>query len=142
MTSRASETECSINPRSMTETIDVVASRSPLKIAMALYGDISFDSRVQREAESLAAAGHDVTVYCLKGSVATDRYAVRTLRPGGSAVLPDGQSPFLRSDRASKATRLVARARWVVGYARTIRAWGRWASPMLPVTWISGMCTT
>ena len=32
---------------------------------MAVYGDISHDSRVQREAAALSDAGHAVTVYCL-----------------------------------------------------------------------------
>ena len=32
---------------------------------MALYGDLSYDSRVQREATTLHAAGYGVTVACL-----------------------------------------------------------------------------
>ena len=39
-----------------------------LRVAMVVYGDISFDSRVQREANSLARAGHSVTIFCLEGS--------------------------------------------------------------------------
>ena len=34
-------------------------------IAMALYGDLSYDSRVQREATTLHAAGYEVTIVCL-----------------------------------------------------------------------------
>ena len=39
-----------------------------LRVAMALYGDITYDSRVLREAETLARAGHDVTIHSLSGS--------------------------------------------------------------------------
>ena len=39
-----------------------------LRVAMVVYGDIALDSRVQREANSLAQAGHAVTIFCLSGS--------------------------------------------------------------------------
>ena len=42
-----------------------------LRIAMVLHGDITFDSRVQREANSLVQAGHSVTLFCLEGSHVT-----------------------------------------------------------------------
>ena len=35
------------------------------RVAMALYGDITYDSRVRKEARSLAEAGYDVTIVCL-----------------------------------------------------------------------------
>ena len=38
---------------------------SGLRIAMALYGDLTYDSRVRKEARSLAEAGYDVTIVCL-----------------------------------------------------------------------------
>ena len=42
-----------------------------MKIAMVAYGDISHDSRIQREANSLAEAGYDVAVFALAGSRGT-----------------------------------------------------------------------
>ncbi len=94
---------------------------------MALYGTLTNDSRVIREAETLTRAGHEVTVYCLDGVAPPDasfRFVAGIPR---SAVLPDGSSPFLNSTAASLPRRIVARARWLIGYARTIRSWGRWA---------------
>ena len=45
--------------------------RGGLRIAMVLYGDLTFDSRVQREANSLAGDGHSVTIFCLGGASST-----------------------------------------------------------------------
>ena len=39
-----------------------MTTASPLRVAMFVYGDVSHDSRVLREAASLGAAGHRVTV--------------------------------------------------------------------------------
>lgn len=100
-------------------------TRKGLRIAMALYGDMTFDSRVIREAETLSTAGHEVTIYCLGGSPATGaRFRVVARVPPGSSVLPDGGSPFLRSAGSSVAE-IRRRASWVVGYAQALRAWGR-----------------
>ena len=100
---------------------------SGLRVSMALYADVTYDSRVQREAETLSAAGHQVTIYCLSGTApAGAPYQVVGQRPNQSSVLPDGSSPFL-SGSSSLFSRLVSRARWAVGYARNVRAWGRWA---------------
>ena len=99
-----------------------------LRVAMALYADVTFDSRVQREAETLCGAGHTVTIYCLSGTApAGAPYRVVAHRPDRSSVLPDGSSPFLKASAASLPARLASRARWVVGYLRNVRAWGRWA---------------
>jgi glycosyltransferase involved in cell wall biosynthesis len=95
---------------------------------MALYGDVTYDSRVMREAETLSNAGHTVTIYCLAGSPPGDApYRVVAHTPRGSSVLPDGSSPFLASASQSAIKRLIARVRWLGGYARTVRRWGRWA---------------
>jgi glycosyltransferase involved in cell wall biosynthesis len=96
---------------------------------MALFGDLTHDSRVIREAESLAAAGHTVTIACLRASEATiERLApaVRVLvhEPGGNAVLPGDPSPFLTGS-ASRIGKVVARARWLWRYWSSIRRWGR-----------------
>lgn len=99
-----------------------------LRVAMALYADVTFDSRVQREAEALCRAGHSVTIYCLSGAAPVgSSFAVVASKPTVSAVLPDGSSPFLRVETSSVLGRLASRSRWIVGYVRNIRAWGRWA---------------
>ena len=93
---------------------------------MALYGDLTHDSRVIREADTLATAGYAVTVYCLAGSPPPGaRFEVVALRPRHASVLPDGSSPFLRPSHGSALARLWARISWTSGYARTVRAWGR-----------------
>ncbi len=99
-----------------------------LRIAMALYGAITYDSRVQREAEALAQAGHTVTIYCISGTPPEGaRYRTVVGVPSGSSVLPDGSSPFLGASRSSRWARMTGRFKWIVGFARNIRAWGRWA---------------
>jgi glycosyltransferase involved in cell wall biosynthesis len=99
-----------------------------LRVAMALYADITYDSRVQREAEALCRAGHSVTIYCLSGAAPLgSSYEVVASKPSVSAVLPDGSSPFLRAGTSGLLGRLASRLRWMIGYVRNIRAWGRWA---------------
>lgn len=108
--------------------VAMVRPRKGLQVAMALYGDVTHDSRVQREAETLSDAGHTVSIFCLAGSVvvgAPFRVVART--PEGRSVLPDGSSPFIRGSSESAIRRLTARVNWIAGYARTLRAWGRWA---------------
>ena len=34
-------------------------------VGMALYGDVTYDSRVRKEARTLAASGYDVSIFCL-----------------------------------------------------------------------------
>jgi glycosyltransferase involved in cell wall biosynthesis len=95
---------------------------------MALYADVTFDSRVQREADTLSGAGHEVTIYCLSGTAPPGaRYTVVAHRPGRSSVLPDGSSPFLKQTDGPLWARLARRIEWVFGYLRNVRAWGRWA---------------
>src|SRR5206468_2146252 len=101
--------------------------RSGLRIAMALYGTLTNDSRVIREAETLVRAGHTVSVYCLQGVPPADAsFRAVAHIPAHSAVLPDGKSPFLDGNRVSLPVRLLKRTRWLAGYSRAIRAWGRW----------------
>lgn len=108
------------------------ASRS-LRIAMAVYGDARLDSRVQREASSLAAAGHDVTVYCLQGSSDTMSLLGPAVRvrargiPVGSAG-PGTPSPFRRALRGGRVRRWADRVGWLGAYARNLLAWGRWVA--------------
>ena len=96
---------------------------------MALFGDLSFDSRVIREAESLAGAGHAVSIACLAASPGTverlgPHIRVVVLEPGGEAVRPGDPSPFFLSD-ASRLGRLVDRARWLWRYRSSVTRWGR-----------------
>lgn len=58
----------------------------PLRVVMFVYNDVSRDSRVLREAASLAAAGHDVTVIGRPGS-ADERQVTRRQRDGFEIVL-------------------------------------------------------
>lgn len=97
-----------------------------LRIAMALYADITFDSRVQREAETLARAGHDVTVHAIRGTVAEGSgFRVAIVPPDRSSVLPDGSSPFYGSQGAGRLAHYRSRVRWLTGYARNLRGWGK-----------------
>jgi glycosyltransferase involved in cell wall biosynthesis len=99
-----------------------------LRVAMALYGDITHDSRVMREAETLCNAGHSVTIYCLSGTPPEGaRFRTMAHSPGDSSFLPDGSSPFLVRRQSSPLAKFTSRLRWIVGYAQNIRAWGRWA---------------
>lgn len=96
---------------------------------MALYGDLSHDSRVIREAQSLAAAGRAVTIACLEASAATiERLApgVRVLvhDPGGNAVRPGDPSPFFAAG-SSRVGRMAARALWLWRYRSSIARWGQ-----------------
>lgn len=101
--------------------------RPRLRIAMALYSTLDHDSRVLREAGSLAAAGHDVTVYCLAWAGTTEvSFRVVTHRPDRSSVLPDASSSFHRGGRVGPLRRLTRLAGWMSGYIRNIRAWGSW----------------
>lgn len=93
---------------------------------MALYGDLTHDSRVIREAETLTAAGWAVRVYSLAGTPpAGSTFESVAVRPLGTSVMPDGSSPFLRASTGSRLSRLRARVAWAIGYARTLRAWGQ-----------------
>ncbi len=100
------------------------------RVAMAVYGDLTFDSRVQREARALAAAGYRVTVYCLDwtGSPATfgARVDVVAMVPEHGRVIPGTASPFLEVRGASgRVSRVRRRVAWLGGYVRNLRAWGR-----------------
>jgi glycosyltransferase involved in cell wall biosynthesis len=114
--------------RIMTARPDLTREQTPARprVAMALYGDLTHDSRVIREAETLAGGGWAVRVYSLAGSppAGSSVESVAVL-PDGASVLPDGSSPFLRASTGSRLARLRARVTWAVGYARTLRAWGR-----------------
>ena len=109
----------------------VTAHDSPpehaLRVGMVLYSALTFDSRVQREANALAAAGHRVTIFCLEGSHETAplldrRVRLNVLTHGGRHWSPDKGNPFVS---ASGLGRHVARLRFLATYARNLRTWGR-----------------
>jgi glycosyltransferase involved in cell wall biosynthesis len=99
-------------------------------IGMALFGEATFDSRVRREAAVLGRAGHHVVLVCLgdAGSSHDLPPSVRVVvrRPTASAILPGVANPYLARS-GGPLGRLVRRFRWLVGYARNLRAWGRLA---------------
>ncbi len=95
---------------------------------MAVYGDLTYDSRVQREANALARAGHRVTVACLAarreemGSLeAGVRLVVRA--PGLSGVVPGASNPHSGFARVGLLGRLL-KLRWVLAYGANVVAWG------------------
>ena len=98
-----------------------------LRVAMVLYGDLTFDSRVQREANSLVKAGHAVTVFCLEGSHAASpmldrRVTVEIVPPRGASRSARAPSPFLAG---SGRGRIAARLGWLSAYVRNLGSWAR-----------------
>jgi glycosyltransferase involved in cell wall biosynthesis len=97
---------------------------------MALYGDLTYDSRVRKEARSLAEAGYDVTIVCLaSGATDTDLPATVTVMvvlPTGAMVIPGSSNPFFAAPRGCIAARR-GRVAWLAAYVRGLRAWGRLA---------------
>ena len=95
---------------------------------MALYSDLTYDSRVQREAATLGDAGHQVTIFCLEGGrpPGSPYEVIVPARPGSSDV--QGQAnPYYSTGKRSRLASLTRRARWMASYVRQVRAWGRWA---------------
>jgi glycosyltransferase involved in cell wall biosynthesis len=115
------------SPMAGTSTLDA-RPRSSLRVAMALYSDLDHDSRVLREAASLAAAGHDVTVYCLSFEGPPEAtFRIVPHIPDRSGIVPDGSSPFQRQASSSRIRRIIGRTTWMRDYVLNLRAWGRWA---------------
>jgi glycosyltransferase involved in cell wall biosynthesis len=110
--------------------MNVVQSGRRPNIGMALFADATFDSRVRREAASLARAGFDVVLVCLAdGGRSSDlppsvRVIVR--RPANAKALPGVANPYLEG-QGTRARRALRRLQWLVGYIRNVRAWGRMA---------------
>jgi glycogen(starch) synthase len=116
-------------------------TQSSRHVAMALYGDPSYDSRVQREAASLVDAGYRVTLACLEVShpealAISDRVEILAHRPAASAVVPGTRSPFHPDDPGTHRSGPRGRISWLRGYAANLRAWGAWArSTVRPDVW-------
>ena len=102
-----------------------------IRVGVVVYGDLTHDSRVRREATALALAGYDVAIACLAADTgSTDlpeevRLLVR--RPAAGSVIPGTPSPFIDGHRG-RVRRLADRLRWLIGYVRTLRSWGRMAA--------------
>jgi glycosyltransferase involved in cell wall biosynthesis len=108
------------------ETHGSIAAAS-LRVAMILYGDLTFDSRVQREANSLVRAGHAVTIFCLAGAHATASMLdpgvdVHLVTVDGRTGSPRAPSPFLAATGAGRA---VKKLTWLGAYVLNLRRWGR-----------------
>lgn len=97
---------------------------------MAVYGDIRHDSRVQREANSLAKFGYDVTIFCLAGSreempQLDEGVVISAWSKAKGTIGPGSPSPFRRLRPRSALARSVSKATWLANYAWNLRAWGR-----------------
>ena len=119
-----------------------------MRIAMFVYGDVTHDSRVLREAGSLAAAGHDVTVLARPADV-TGRHGSREMRDGFAIVRFPVPDEWRRPWRvlglpARLAVRLVDRLQpgaageatlaWLVVWRFAILGWARAAAAVAPVS--------
>lgn len=97
---------------------------------MILYGDLTYDSRVRKEARTFALAGDQVTIVCLAD--ASDRSDLPKgvtvlVRPtGGASVTPGALNPFRAASR-SRSAAVIRGVGWLRAYIRALRAWGRWA---------------
>ena len=96
-----------------------------LRVAMVLYGDITFDSRVQREANALVAAGHrsrsSAWGIARDGVDAGPPGRVHWSRRRAALVARQGQS--VRHGRARVAT--PRDSAFLATYAQNLRTWGR-----------------
>lgn len=97
-------------------------------LGMALYGDLTHDSRVRREAASLAEDGWDVVLACLASTGSTADLppwvTVRVVRPAASGILPGSDNPFM-GRRGGRLGRLANKVAWLRGYVSNLRQWGR-----------------
>lgn len=95
---------------------------------MALYGDLTFDSRVRREATTLANAGFDVTIACLASTNAAEglpaNVRVAIIRPTTTGILPGAPNPFFAAS-GGRIAALRGRIGWLRDYVRNLRSWGR-----------------
>jgi glycosyltransferase involved in cell wall biosynthesis len=105
--------------------------RARYHVAIALYGDLTYDTRVRKEARTLALDGYRVTVVCLANE---DRpgdlpAGVRVLvcKSDDETVLPGQVNPFRSSTRRRLAS-LVSGGAWIRAYAGNLRSWGRSAA--------------
>jgi glycogen synthase len=100
-------------------------------VAMALYGDLTYDSRVRKEARTLASHGYDVTVVCLAADHEPrdlpDSVRVLIREADDQTALPGQVNPF-RSSTSGRLASLIGGAGWLRTYVSNLRAWGRSAA--------------
>lgn len=105
--------------------------RARFHVAMALYGDLTYDTRVRKEARTLAGGGYHVTVVCLasEGERRDLPREVRVLvcKPADQTVLPGQINPF-RTSTSGRLASWVRGGAWLRTYASNLRAWGRSAA--------------
>jgi hypothetical protein len=79
------------------------------RVGMVLYGDLTYDSRVRKEARTLALGAYVRVIVC----AAVD-----------PSALPGGANPF-RSSSSGRLRSLAGGVGWLLAYAGNLRAWGR-----------------
>jgi glycosyltransferase involved in cell wall biosynthesis len=101
------------------------------RVGMVLYGDLTYDSRVRREARSLALSGFDVVIACLAHESTSDdlppQVSVVVQPISRASAQPGALNPF-RAPGQHRAAALVRGASWFVGYSRALRSWGHSAT--------------
>ena len=101
------------------------------RVGMVLYGDLTFDSRVRKEARTVAEAGYDVTIVCLASESSSPdlpaNVKILVVRPPGRTVVRGASNPFF-AIRGSRVEALRQRLAWLIAYARGLRSWGRLAA--------------
>jgi glycogen(starch) synthase len=98
------------------------------RVGMVLYGDLTYDSRVRKEARTLALGAYDVSIVCLAAE-AEPRDLPANVRvivcaAVDPSALPGGANPF-RSSSSGRLRSLAGGVGWLLAYAGNLRAWGR-----------------
>jgi len=98
---------------------------------MLLHGTFERDSRVEREARSLVARGHEVEVVCLlargfERRESRDGYSIRRVSP--HAVMSRRAGRLWRSDRARALREIGRRAHWFLRWRTFLRRAARAAA--------------
>ena len=97
---------------------------------MVVFGDVTYDSRVRKEAATLANAGYEVLLVCLAadGSRADlpDNVVIRVMPAPRNSITPGLTNPFVATS-PGRITAIRRRALWLLAYFRGLREWGRTA---------------
>jgi glycosyltransferase involved in cell wall biosynthesis len=105
-----------------------MGGRARPRVGMILYGDLTYDSRVRKEARTLALGAYDVSIVCLAADAEPrdlpGNVKVLVRRAVDPSTLPGGANPF-RSAASSRLGSLGRGVAWLLAYARNLRAWGR-----------------
>ena len=102
----------------------------PRRVGMVVFDDITYDSRVRKEAATLANAGYDVLLVCLAADGSRtdlpDNVVIRVMPAPRKAITPGLTNPFVATS-PGRITALRRRASWLLAYFRGLREWGRMA---------------